>query len=231
MAFRTRHTQCKQQESESLTWRERLAALSYILPFVKLVWETHRSFTLAMALLRLLRALMPVATLWLGKLIIDAVVGVLSGSGAIVRVWKLVALEIGLVVVNEALSRVSALVESLLGDLFTNHTSLLLMRHAATLDLYLFEDPVFYDKLERARRQTTGRISFFAQLLTMAQDALTLISLGAALIVYGPYLLLLLAVAVLPSFLGETHFAQLEYSMLYRLTPERRQLDYLRFIG
>lgn len=100
------------------------------------------------------------------------------------------------------------------------------MEHASTLDLYQVEDPAFYDQLERARRQTTGRIGLLTQLLAMGQDALTLLSLGAALFVYSPWLLLLLAVAVLPGFLGETHFAALEYSLLYRWTPERRQLDY-----
>jgi ATP-binding cassette subfamily B protein len=65
----------------------------------------------------------------------------------------------------------------------------------------------------------------------MAQDSLTLLSLGTALLVYSPWLLVLLVVAVLPAFLGETHYASLEYSLLYRWTPERRQLDYLRYLG
>src|SRR5690606_3293149 len=89
----------------------------------------------------------------------------------------------------------------------------------------------FYDKMDRARRGTTGRIGLLAQLLTIGQDLLTLVSLGAALLIYSPLLLLLLLVAVLPSFLGETHFAGLEYSLLHRWTPQRRQLDYLRFVG
>jgi ATP-binding cassette subfamily B protein len=122
-------------------------------------------------------------------------------------------------------------VESLLADLFSNRTSVMLMEHAATLDLYQFEDPDFYDRLERARRQTTGRIGLLAQLLSMGQDSLTLLSLGAALLVYSPWLLLLLAVAVVPGFLGEAHYSSLEYSMLFRRTPERRQLDYLRVLG
>jgi ATP-binding cassette subfamily B protein len=142
-----------------------------------------------------------------------------------------VALEIAIVLAGELLSRVSSLIESLLGDLFSNHTSIRLMEHAATLDLYHFEDPAFYDQLERARRQTVGRIGLLTQLLTMAQDTVTLITLGAALFVYSPFLLALLALAVIPAFLGETHFASLEYSLLYRWTPERRQLDYLRFLG
>ncbi|HSO76789.1 MAG TPA: ABC transporter ATP-binding protein, partial [Blastocatellia bacterium] len=180
---------------------------------------------------RLLRAGIPVAMLWVGKLIIDAVVASRESSPDFARLWKLVALEIVIVTAGEVLARASSLVESLLGDLFSNHTSVRLMEHAATLDLSHFEDPAFYDHLERARRQTTSRIGLLAQLLAIGQDSLTLLSLGAALVVYNPWLLLLLAVAVLPSFFGETHFASLEYSMQFGWTPERRQLDYLRYVA
>jgi ATP-binding cassette, subfamily B, bacterial len=217
--------------NERPTLHERFAALRYIRPLIRLVWETHRGYTAAMAVLRLMRAGIPVATLWVGKLIIDAVVASRESSPDLARLWKLVALEIVIVTASDVLARASSLVESLLGDLFSNHTSVRLMAHAATLDLSHFEDPAFYDHLERARRQTTSRIGLLAQLLAIGQDGLTLISLGAALVVYSPWLLLLLAVAVLPSFFGETHFASLEYSMQFRWTPERRQLDYLRYVA
>ncbi len=184
-----------------------------------------------MVCLRLVRAGVPVAVLWVGKLIIDAVVAARGDALDTGYLWRLVGLEIVFALFGEVLSRASALVESLLGDLFSNRTSVLLMQHAATLDLYQFEDPSFYDQLDRARRQTTGRIGLLAQLLTMGQDALTLILLSAALLVYSPWLLVLLAVAVVPGFLGEAHYASLEYSLLYRRTPERRRLDYLRYLG
>ena len=216
---------------ESPTLRQRAAALRYLPPFVRMVWQTHRGFTLSMAALRLARAFVPVAVLWVGKLIVDAVVAARSGSYDPARLWRLVAMEILLALAGETLSRVSSVVESLLGDLFSNRTSVMLMEHAATLDLYQFEDPDFYDRLDRARRQTTGRIGLLAQLLSIGQDSLTLLSLGAALLVYSPWLLLLLAVAVVPGFLGEAHYSSLEYSMLFRRTPERRQLDYLRLLG
>lgn len=211
--------------------RQQVEALRYVPPLLAMVWETHRGYTLSMAALRLLRSAIPVATLWVGKLILDAIVSMQNAPPDFPFLWKLIGLEVAIVLVGEALARGSSLVESLLGDLFSNHTSVRLMEHAATLDLYHFEDPAFYDQLERARRQTTGRIGLLAQLLGMAQDALTLMSFGAALLVFNPWLLLLLAVTVLPSFLGETHFATLEYSLLYRHTPERRRLDYLRYIG
>jgi len=214
------------------TWRARLAALRYLPALLGLVWETNRGYTLAMIVLRLVRAFVPVASLWAAKLIIDEVVALARTPGAsLTPLWRVVALELAIVIVGEILARASSLVESLLGDLFSNHISVRLMRHAATLDLAQFEDPEFYDHLERARRQTTGRIGLIALLLAMGQDLLTLLSLGAALVVYNPWLLLLLAIAILPSFLGETHFASLSYSLLFRWTPERRELDYLRFVG
>jgi ATP-binding cassette subfamily B protein len=184
-----------------------------------------------MMVLRVVRSVVPVTTFWVGKLILDSVIAAKAGRGNLDQVWKYLALEIGIVLVGEILARASSLIESLLGDLFSNAMSVRLMEHAATLDLAQFEDPEFYDHLERARRQTVGRIALLTLLLSMSQDALTLLTLAGALIAYNPWLLLLLAIAVVPSFLGETHFASLGYSLLFRWTPERRQLDYLRFVG
>src|SRR6267143_767627 len=220
----------------SPTWGQRLAALKHVPPLVRLVFQTHRGYTVAIMALLAVRSLIPVAVLWIGKLIIDAVIA----AGAAARAggkpdWEhlavLVALELGIAVVGEGLARLSSLLESLLGDLFANRLSVRLMQHAATLDLAQFEDAEIYDHLERARRQTVGRIGLFFVLLGTAQDLITLISLASILLVQLPWLLLLLTVAVLPAFLGEAHFASLGYSLLFRWTPERRLLDYLRFMG
>ena len=218
------------------TWRERFRALRHVPALLRLVWSTHRGYAVGVAVLRLLRAGFPVLTLWVGKLIIDAVVAGARAAGpardaAVARLWHLVALEVALVVAGDLLARASSLLESLLADRFSNRTSVRLMEHAATLDLAQFEDPTFYDQLERARRQTAGRIGLFTQLLGMAQDSLTLASLVATMAAFDWRLLVLLVGAILPSFLGETHFAGLGYSLLFRWTPERRQLDYLRYVG
>jgi ATP-binding cassette subfamily B protein len=216
---------------EPANWNERVAALRYIPALFKLIWRTHRGYATAMMILRVLRSFAPVATFWVGKLIIDSVIAARAGHGSLTQLWRYLALELGIVLTSEILARASSLVESLLGDLFSNAMSVRLMEHAAKLDLAQFEDPEFYDHLERARRQTVGRIALLTLLLSMSQDALTLLTLAGALIAYSPWLLLLLAIAVIPSFLGETHFASLGYSLLFRWTPERRQLDYLRYVG
>ncbi|GJG86064.1 ABC transporter ATP-binding protein [Gemmatimonadetes bacterium T265] len=223
------------------TWRERFRALRHVPALLRLVWNTHRGYAASVAALRVVRAGFPVLTLWVGKLIIDAVVRGARAAGpggsaaardsAVGRLWHLVAVEVALVVAGDLLARASSLLESLLADRFSNRTSVRLMEHAATLDLAQFEDPTFYDQLERARRQTAGRIGLFTQLLGMAQDSLTLASLVATMAAFDWRLLVLLVAAILPSFLGETHFAGLGYSLLFRWTPERRQLDYLRYVG
>ena len=207
------------------SFRTRLASFRNIRPMLRLVWETSPPLVLSGIVLRLLRALLPLATLWVAKLIIDAVV---AHSPVL---WKWVGVELTLAILSDILGRANALGDSLLADRFTNKISVRLMKHAAKLDLVSFEDPVFYDKLERARRQTTGRVTLLASLLNIAQDSVSLLSLSAGLILFSPWLLLLLALAVIPSFLGETHFTALAYSVLYKWTPQRRELDYLRMLG
>ena len=219
---------------ERPTWRQRLEALRNVRPLLRMVWETHRGYAAGIVALRVLRAFVPLAVLWIGKLIIDGVVGAMRvhAAGHAVewgRLGELLVIGLLIAVVGDALARAGTLVESLLGDLFSNRISVRLMEHAATLDLRHYEDSLFYDHLERARRQTVGRIGLIALLLSSVQDLITLVSLAATLVFYVPWLLVLLAVAVLPSFLGETHFAALGYSLLFRWTPERRQLDYLRY--
>ena len=213
------------------SWKERIEALRYVPALFRLIWQTHRGYTSAMVVLRIVRSVVPVSTFWVGKLILDSVIAAKAGTAPLAKVWEYLLLELAIVLLGEILARASSLMESLLGDLFSNSMSVRLMEHAARLDLAQFEDPEFYDHLERARRQTVGRIALLSLLLSMSQDALTLLTLAGALIAYSPWLLLLLAVAVVPSFLGETHFASLGYSLLFRWTPERRQLDYLRYVG
>ena len=105
------------------------------------------------------------------------------------------------------------------------------MEHAATLDLEDFEDADLQDKLDRARRQTMGRMGLLGQLFGQAQDAITVVSFAIGLLAYAPWLMVLLAVALIPAFVGESHFNALNYSLNFQWTPERRQLEYLRQIG
>ena len=176
---------------------------------------------------------MPVALLYVGKLIIDQVILVNrhpDGAGQH-YLWKLVAIEFGLAILTDGLNRLINLVDGLLGDLFSNYTSIRIMEHAATLDLDQFEDSVFYDKLERARQQTVGRTVLLSQVMSQVQDLISIAFLLTGLIAFNPWLIVLLLVAIIPAFLGESYFNSQNYALSRSQTPERRELDYLRYLG
>jgi ATP-binding cassette subfamily B protein len=216
----------------SLTLKERLQALSNLPAFFRLVFETSPLLTIISFILRIIRSAMPVALLYVGKLIIDNVVALSHAhSSNTYHLWQLVGLEFILAILNDGLSRAITLMDSLLGDLFSNHTSVRIMSHAATLDLDQFEDSVFYDKLERARQQTTGRTILLSQIMSQVQDIITMGFLAAGLMAFNPWLIVLLLFAIIPAFLGESYFNDRSYLLTRGQTPERRELDYVRYLG
>ncbi|ADV27219.1 ABC transporter related protein [Pseudoxanthomonas suwonensis 11-1] len=229
------------QGSPSL--RERFDALRNLPPFLRQIWATSPGLTLASLGLRLVRSLMPVLMLYIGKLIIDEVIrlaglgvgfdrlGDAMRSGLLSPLLWLLALELAVAVGSDLTGRLVSYADSLLSELFTNASSVRLMEHAATLDLEDFEDPDLQDKLDRARRQTMSRMNLMSQLFGQVQDAITVVSFAVGLLVYAPWLILLLAVALVPAFVGEAHFNALGYSLNFQWTPERRQLEYLRQTG
>ncbi|HET7000868.1 MAG TPA: ABC transporter ATP-binding protein [Puia sp.] len=214
-------------------WRERLNALRNLPAFFKLVWDSSPWMTALNAGLRLIRSAIPVSVLYIGKLIIDEVI-LLNRDHAHVsthHLWMLIGAEFLLALFNDALGRSISLLDSLLGDLFGKLSSIRIMKHAAILDLEQFEDPVFYDKLERARQQTTGRTILLSQVMSQMQDLITMGFLAAGLIIFNPWLIVLLFITILPSFIGESYFNDQTYALSRRQTPERRELDYLRYLG
>ncbi len=217
---------------EDIKWSDRWGSLSNLIPFFSMIWSTHRGLTLGNAILRICKSLVPVATLYLGKLIIDEVIQ-LSGisNPDYDRLIYLVGLEFAIIIASDLLNRGIGLTDNLLGDLFANRSSIALMEHAGKLDLFQFEDADFYDKLERARRQTLGRTVLMSQVLGQVQDLITILSLLGGLIAFNPWLILLIIVAIIPAFLGETHFNAQSYSLVRSWTPQRRELDYLRYTG
>ena len=222
------------------TLRERFGALRTLKPFLAMVWRTSPAMTAGLIALRLTRALVPVVSLYVGKLIIDDVVHLVQlpghpttpeawwRGGLLDRLALLLLVELALAVLSDVLRRIIALIESLLAEKVSNGSSVQLMKHAATLDLEDFEDAEFQDQLERARRQTSGRLTLLNQLSGQAQEAMTATSLIAGLAVYAPLLILLLAVALVPAFLSEAHFNARTYTLDFGRTPERRELDYVR---
>jgi len=213
-------------------WQERLAALRNVPPVLKIVWESGPAVVAFGLLFRLLAAVLPVALLWITKLIIDGIVRAVSGHQPVtMKFWWLVVAEFAVAVALSILTRGIDYLDSLLADKYTRHVSIAVMKHASELDLVAYEDPIFYDRLERARVQATDRLGMIQSIGRLVQQVITAVTMSISIMVYSPWLMLLLIAGVLPAFLGESHFAFLGYAKNFRQTPIKRQLDYLRVLG
>jgi ATP-binding cassette subfamily B protein len=213
-------------------WRERISALRNVPAVLRIVWQAGRTVVVLGVVFRLIASLLPLGLLWITKLIIDILVRSRTTHQAIgTWLWWLVAAEFVLAVFGSVLSRGVDFLDTLLADKYTRHVSVLVMKHAAQLDLAAYEDPVFYDRLERARVQATDRLGMIQSIGRLVQQVITTVSLSIAIMLFSPWLLLMLVACVVPAFLGESHFAFLGYAKNFRQTPTRRQLDYLRVLG
>ena len=221
-----------QEKNFGKAWRERMSALRNLPPVLAIVWRSGPAVVTLGLVFRLISSLQPLGLLYVSKLIIDLIVTVLTKHQPIpVRLWWLVAVEFLIAVLGNVVTRIIDYLDSLLADKYTRHVSIQVMKHAAELDVIAYEDPVFYDRLERARVQATDRLAMIQMLGRLIQQVITTITLSASIIYFSPWLLLLLIAGVLPAFLGESHFAFLGYAKNFRQTPVRRQLDYLRLLG
>lgn len=213
-------------------WRERLSALRNVAPVLRIVWESGPTVVACGLVVRLFTSLLPVLALTVTKFIIDRIVQVVSAHQPVpASLWWLVAAEFGIALVGSALGRTTDYLDALLADRYVRHISIKVMNHAAELDMLAYENPVFYDRLERARVQATDRLGMIQSMGRLVQQVITAVSLSISILVFSPWLLLLLIGGILPAFLGESHFAFLGYATSFRQTPTRRELDYLRVLG
>jgi ATP-binding cassette subfamily B protein len=212
-------------------WGERIRALRNVPPVLHILWESGPSVVTWGLTLRVIVGAMPWAIGWVAHLIINGVDAALHHQALQAHFWWVVAAEVVLALLFAIFSRAIDYTDSLLADRYTHHVSIEVMRQAARLDLTTYEDPEFYDRLERARVQATDRLAMIQQMGRLFLQVLTTMIWSAQLVYYSPWLMLLLIFGVLPSFFGETHFAFLGYAKNFRQTPVKRVMDYLRMVG
>jgi ATP-binding cassette, subfamily B, bacterial len=212
-------------------WGDRLRALKNVPPVLHLVWDSGPKVVFWNITIRIIVAFLPVAIGIIGRFIIDGVNQLRMHQPLPQNFWWLVGAELAVAVLMGVLSRTVDYFDNLLADRYTHHVSVEVMRQAAALDVTVYEDPVFYDRLERARVQATDRLAMIQQMGRLIQQSVTAIAFSAVLIRYSPFLLFLLVAGILPAFLGESHFAFLTYAKNFRQTPLKRQMDYLRQVG
>ncbi len=225
----------EQNQAFFSAWRERLQALKNVPPVLRIVWDSGPAVVVFGMIFRVVASLVPVSTYYVSKLIVDLTTDIYGHkttfAASAKQLWWLAGIEFALAVTGNIAGRLVDYYDAVLADRYTRHVSIEVMRHASQLDLQAYENPVFYDRLERARVQATDRLGMIQSIGRLFQQVVTTISLSAAILFFSPWLLLLLIACLIPAFLGESHFAFLNYAKNFRQTPAKRELDYLRQVG
>ena len=222
----------KSLEANKVSFKGSFESLKFVPRFFKEIRKVNPWLFYANLLSRTVNAVLPVIILIVGKLIIDEVVLQISAETKdLERLWWLVAAEFGLAILSDLMSRAISLTDALLGDQYSIDTSVRIIKKISELNLDQLEDAEFYDKLERARQQTTGRVGLMSNILTQAEDLVVIFTLLAGVVAFEPWLIILLVVSVVPTIINEIKFSGTSYSLARSWTQERRELDYLRYAG
>ncbi len=212
--------------------RENLDTLRNTPQAFRLVWAASRSNTLISFGLTPISALLPAAQSWVGKMIVDSILGAINQSldvnAGLRLVLPYVAAEFGLLLLGTILNSIRFLSNSVLQSQLTNHINTLIIRKAISLDLQFFEDPVFYDNMQNARRRAdSSALAIMNAILQILQQTITLVSLVALLVRFSPWLAVVVILAAIPSFISRSRFSEMAFRALTRRAPESRLLNYI----
>ena len=220
------------KDTKQIDFRESFAALKTIPRFFKEIGSAGSRIFMANVISRLADSFTPIVTLYVGKLIIDEIILQAAAENPdYTQLWIYVAIELAVAVTSDLINRGINLSDGLLGDLYSNASSIKIIKKTNELNISQLEDAEFYNKLERARQQTAGRVNLMSNSLYQIQDLIVMGSLIAGLIYFEPWLIIMLILSIIPSFFNELKFSSQRYSVARSWTAERRELDYLRYIG
>jgi ATP-binding cassette, subfamily B, bacterial len=198
-----------------------------------LVWRADRRRTLLIAAIGLLQSALPAATLWVSKLLLDAVAAAVAGGfasegEAYLRLATLLAVQVALGAAGIVASALQSASTDLLGDSLQHEISARILRRAAQLDVERFEDSATYDRLQNAYREVGTRpLAVFTRLSTLVQSLLTLLSVSALMGQVGAWVVPLVLLASVPAVWVTHHFGTESYRMLRRRAADARTQNYL----
>jgi ATP-binding cassette subfamily B protein len=202
-----------------------------------LVWRSAPGGVLVLSGFTLVAAALPPFVAYVGKLIIDAVIAAraalpgLARQAALSHAVRLVGVELAAVVVMAGAERVLGLVRQLVGLRLGIDLNLQILEKAQRLELRQFEDPDFYDKLTRARREASTRpLSLIQSNFQVIRNALTLAGYAALLVRFSPWMALAVLVATVPAFLAEARFSGAAFRLRNWRSPDSRRLTYLEYV-
>ncbi len=211
--------------------RERLKGALRLRRPLEMVWESARLWTVAAIALMAVQALLPLASLYLVKLTVDAVaegVGAPDKAAALRQVLLLVVLTGALTLLTTACRSASEVVQEQQGQLVTDHVTDTIHRQSAAIGLSSYEDSRYHDTFFRTQREAPYRPTRIVRGLTqLVQNMVSLGALAGLLSYLHPVAAAFLFGTVIPVILVRIASADRLYTWRKRRTEtERRIFEY-----
>jgi len=214
--------------------RKALAQIRHMPDTLSLVWDATRRWTLVWVVLLLVQGVLPAATVYLARSLINGLQEVALAGGDWKRmrpVLVLAALVAALVLAHELLRVAAGLVRTVQSELLRDHISGLIHEQSVAADLAFYESPEFFDHLHRARDQAGYRsVALLENTGSLLQNGVTLLAMAAVLVPYGWWLPVALLTAAMPAFYVMLAFALREHQWRLRNTENERRTWYYDWV-
>jgi ATP-binding cassette subfamily B protein len=214
--------------------RPQLKDALHLAEAVRLVWRAAPGWTALNALLAVLQGIIPLLSVYLMKLIVDAVTqGVTQQDHA--AAFRETAMYIALAAVvglaAAGLRSLSGLTSEALGQTVTDHVSDLIHAKSIEVDLEYYEDPAYYDTLQRAQNEAPSRpTKIVSDLLTTGQSAISMVSMAVLLFTLHWSVGLIVVVAAIPGAWVRMRYSRRMYHWQRGRTSTERQAWYAHWL-
>ncbi|MGB7116212.1 MAG: ABC transporter ATP-binding protein [Anaerolineales bacterium] len=215
-------------------FRQGQAQFPYLLRALLLVWSAARGWMLAWLVLLIIQGILPVAIVYLTRILVDSLVAVVEAGGSRESISPLlfsVALMAIVMLLKELLSSLSNYIRTVQSERVTDYISDLIHRKSISVDLAFYDSPDYYDQLHRAMQDAGYRpLSLLESSGSLLQNSITLFAMAAVLIPYSWWLPLALLVSTIPAFYVVFHHRMRLYRWRLETTHHERRSWYLKSI-
>jgi ATP-binding cassette subfamily B protein len=213
------------------SWRRKAADVrvraSYVGLALRLIWSAASRWTALWFVLLAVQGLLPAATVYLTKWVVDSLAAAVSGDAPLSLVVLPVALMATVLLLQRVLGGVNEWVSTAQGELVGDHVKALVHERAAEVDYGFYESSLYHDKLEQVNSQANGRVLQLLQNVGgLLQAAVTLVSISALLLQYSVWIPLVLVVSTLPAFFVVVRHNKKYHAWWEGATPRRRLAQY-----
>ena len=211
--------------------RNKLKVAIRFIPALRLVWQSSRGWTIARLVLVVVQGLMPLALIYLAKLIIDTVTINLKASNpeqVFAQVLPLIVLAGVATIIDSFCQSLNELVNTAHAQKVTDYMQGIIHAKSIEADLEYYENAKYHDALQRAQQEAPYRPpQILTRLAQLVQNFISLIAMVGLLVSLHWGIIGVLLVATIPAVFVRMEYSRTMYSWQRKRTQLERQSMYL----